>query len=124
MDSLPGQRILCVDNSADDCELLRFVLSDLGYEVEAAQTVAAGVQSAQRNPPDLYLLDVSLADGTGFDLLTQVRAFTPTVPVVICSADVRDSTRQWATTLGVQAFLAKPVNLDILAATIERLLAN
>ncbi|MBD2258158.1 response regulator [Pseudanabaena sp. FACHB-2040] len=115
-------RILCVDSSADDCELLRFVLSDAGYEVEAVQTLAEGVQVALSSLPDLYLLDVYLPDGTGFDLVKRIRTLTPVAPVIICSADVRETTRQQATAVGVQAFMAKPVNLDVLTETVARLL--
>ncbi|HEY9761430.1 MAG TPA: response regulator [Trichocoleus sp.] len=116
-------RILCVDNSVDDCELLSFVLQDSGYTVEVAQTMAEGVRLAKNKPPDLYLLDVSLQDGTAFDLLGKVRTFSPDTPVIICSADVRDSTQQSAIAAGVQAFLSKPVNLDVLVEKVDQLLS-
>ena len=116
------RRILCVDNSSDDCELLKFVLDDAGYVVETAQTLADGVRLADRNPPDLYVLDVSLKDGTGFDLLAKIRAASPNTPVIICSADVRETTQERAVAAGAQAFVTKPVNLDDLTETIAQLL--
>lgn len=115
-------RILCVDNSTDDCELLSFVLRDAGYIVDVGQTVAEGLDLAQRSPPDLYLFDVALRDGTGFDLLEKVRVFSPKTPVIICSADVRDSTQQSAIAAGVQVFLSKPVNIDMLTDKVAQLL--
>ncbi|HEY9734901.1 MAG TPA: response regulator, partial [Trichocoleus sp.] len=83
-----------------------------------------GLRLAEQNRPDLYVLEVGLIDGSGFDLLKQVRSWTPAAPVVICSADVRETTRQQASAAGVSAFFAKPVNLDALAAEVSRLLSH
>jgi CheY-like chemotaxis protein len=102
--------------------LLRFVLSDAGYDVETVQTLSDAVQFAVSSLPNLYLLEVHLPDGIGFDLIEQIKTLTPAAPIIICSADVRDATRQRAKSIGVQAFVAKPVNLDMLLATVAQLL--
>ncbi|GAB4368650.1 MAG: response regulator [Elainellaceae cyanobacterium] len=122
MASPPKRHILCVDDSSDSCDLLRFVLNQDGYEVQTAQTIADGLHLAKSNQFDLYILDVTFPNGTGFDLCRQIRAFDPSTPVVFCSADVREATQHQAIEAGAQAFLMKPLDLSQFAETIARFL--
>lgn len=114
------KQILCVDNSKDDCELFNFILTQAGYEVEIAQSLTEALQLLENNQFDLYLFDISLSDGTGFELLKQVRAIDLSIPIIICSADARESTRQQVIQAGAQAFLTKPINFDLLIETIAQ----
>lgn len=117
------KRILCVDDSGDDCDLYSFVLTEAGYEVESAQSFAHAVELIERGAFNLCLTDLSLADGTGFELLRRVRALNLLIPVVVCSGDSRGSTRQEAMAAGAEAFFTKPVDLEPLLETITRLIS-
>jgi CheY-like chemotaxis protein len=122
MVSLMAKQILCVDDSRDDCELYDFILSEAGYRVELAQSLSDALQLIDSNQFDLYLFDISFLGGTGFELLEKVRAIDSSIPVIICSADARDSIREQAMQAGAQAFLTKPIDFNLLVATITQLL--
>jgi CheY-like chemotaxis protein len=122
MVSLATNRVLCVDDTEDDCELFRLVLSEVGYDVELAQSFADALQLIETRQFDLYLFDLSIPGGTGFELLERVRAIHPSTPVIICTAEARDCVQQQAMQAGAQAFLTKPVCIDRLVETIAQLL--
>lgn len=118
------KRILCVDDSLDNCDLLSFILDDAGYEVETAQSVTEGLQLAQSGEFKLYLVDLSFSDGNGFDLIEKIREFDRETPIVVCSGNLRESVQDEAMRVGVQAFLTKPIDPDQFARTIAELLAR
>lgn len=117
-------KILCVDDSKDNCDLLSFILFEAGYEVESAQSIVEGLQMAQTGEFKLYLVDLSFSDGNGFDLIQKLRMIDPTIPIIICSGDARETARTEATRVGIQTFLLKPIEPDSLADTIAEILNN
>ncbi|WP_276751158.1 response regulator [Chlorogloeopsis fritschii] len=118
------KRILCVDDSQDNCELLSFILNDAGYEIETVQSVTDGLRVAQSGEFNLYLIDLYFWDGTGFELIERIRAFDQLTPIVVCSGDVRDSVHEEVMRVGVQAFLTKPIDPDQVARTIAEILGD
>jgi len=122
MVSLPTKRILCVDDSADDCELFSFILTQEGHEVASAKSLRDALQLIENRSFDLGLFDIYLRDGTGFELLEKIRVIAPSIPLVFFSADARDSTRQKVMEAGAQAFFIKPFDLDLLITTIAQLM--
>ncbi|NJM63035.1 MAG: response regulator [Oscillatoriales cyanobacterium RU_3_3] len=125
MKVFPGkQRILCVDDSLDNSELLSFILDDAGYEVETAQSMTEGLQLARKGKFKLYLVDLCLSDGSGFDLIEQIREFDRSTPIGVCSAYVRESVQEEAMRAGVQVFFSKPIDPDLFAETIAKIIAS
>jgi CheY-like chemotaxis protein len=118
------KRILCLDDSKDNCDLLSFVLSEAGYEIESAYTVAKGLEKAAGSAFELYMVDLSFSDGDGFELIDKLREIDSSTPIVVCSGDARESTQERARQAGVQAFLTKPIDLDAMAAAIAGLLSD
>lgn len=124
MKSSNNKRILCVDDSQDNCELLMFILSDEGYQVEIAGGVAEGVQVAQIGGFDLYIVDLSFADGTGFDLIKGIQEFDASTPIIVFSGNGCSSVQEEALQVGAQAFLLKPIDPDRLSQTIAKVLGD
>lgn len=116
------KQVLCVDDSRDDCDLLSIVLGETLYETQVALTLSDGLRLAKSNTFDLYLLDLWLPDGTGFELIEKIRAFDPLTPVIFLSASARQNMQQQASQLGAQAFFTKPVNYDKLVAAVSQML--
>jgi CheY-like chemotaxis protein len=115
------KRILCVDDSKDDCDLYSFILSEAGYVVELTQSFTDALQLIEGNKFDLCLLDISVLGDTGFEALQTIRAINPSMLFIICSADARDSIQQAAIQAGAQAFFSKPTDFNLLVATIAQL---
>jgi CheY-like chemotaxis protein len=116
------KQILCVDDVEDNCELFSVILGQAGYDVASAQSFTDALRLIENNPFDLYLFDISIAGGSGFELLTKARQIDPSKPVIICTADIRASTKQQATAAGAQALLTKPIDFETLLATTAQLL--
>ena len=84
-DSLPPRRILFVEDEASIFEPFSKALRRNGYNPVIAQTVAEGLELAERVDPDLVLLDLNLPDGDGSDLCRTLRRSSD-VPIVMLTA--------------------------------------
>lgn len=120
--SLVTKRILCVDDDEDTCTMLSVFLGQAGFEVISAQSSAAALKLAQGEKFDLYLLDLWLkGEDEKVELFRRIREFDRETPIVIYSADARQTTRQVLSEANVQAFLIKPKGLDTLVETVKQL---
>lgn len=112
-------RILYVDDHADSCFVVKLWLEKIGYSVVTADSVKSGLQLAQDEAFDLYLLDIALPDGTGRDLCERIREFDSATPVIFYSAHAYESDKQEALACGAQGYVAKP-DIEALPAAIAR----
>jgi DNA-binding response OmpR family regulator len=81
------QRMLVVEDDRTTCDLLRAIFAHLGWQVAVASTVAEAL-SLLDPPPDLLILDLTLPDGDGTDILRHVRtAHLPTRVAVTTGHD-------------------------------------
>jgi two-component system response regulator HydG len=72
---------------------------------------------------DLVLLDVRLPDGSGLDLVREIKSLKPDLGVVVMSASVLPEEREEAVRAGCDAFVAKPYVPGELLATLQRVLS-
>ena len=114
------RRILCIEDDVDTCELLATWLGLHNCLVTSASTMACGVELAQQQAFDLYLIDSRLPDGTGLEVCNRIRAFDSQTPILFWSGG--DEGDDHAYVAGAQAFIAKPIDPDPFIRTIERLL--
>lgn len=115
------KRILLVDNDEDTCSMLSIFL-EAEYEVLLALTSADGLELAKSDRVDLYLIDFYLSDGNGLEIYQQIRRFDTSTPVIFCSGCSSEAIQQQALQMGARAFLVKPLDLDVLAETIARVI--
>lgn len=120
--SKSGKRILCIEDDEDTCELLATWLGLSNCEVISASTMARGVELAQQQGFDLYLVDSRLPDGTGVEVCRKIRTFDRQTPILFWSGDEENEGLCHAYAAGAQAFIAKPIDPDPFMRTIEDLL--
>jgi DNA-binding NtrC family response regulator len=114
-DIAPGaarQPLLLVEDDAPLRQMLRWDLSDLGYDIGAAAGCTEARRLAAQQPFRFALIDVRLPDGDGRDLAAELQARLPGLRVVLMSGDERARSGP-AVTGGVLAFIAKPVDIGI-----------
>ena len=111
--------ILHVDDDPDIRLLMAGSLSEFGYTVVTAGTVAEAIQLAKEIPVSLCILDVRLPDGTGIELCQRLRKLQPGVPIVYYSAYADDAAQKEALSLCGDAYLRKPTS----AAELEQMIA-
>jgi len=92
-----------------------------GFEVRVAGTAAAGRELHRSFAPDLVLLDVMLPDGSGMDVLRDVRASSRT-PVIMVTARGEELERVLGLELGADDYVTKPFSAAELAARIRAVL--
>lgn len=110
---------LIVDDAADLRFLMREVLTRSGIHVEEATSgLHALARLANRDLPDVVILDVQMPDMDGWETLATLRRQRgDEVGVILCTVRSHPSDAVRAYELGCDAFLAKPFNIRELAAT-------
>jgi len=114
-------RILIVDDDPEVRRLLAWRLEADGYSVTDAADARSALAEFQRNPPDLAILDLSLPDGSGLDVLTAIRA-GGTMPVIILSARSHEEDRVRGLELGADDYVVKPFSPREVSLRARRLL--
>lgn len=115
-------RILYVDDHEDSSLMLQLVLSESDYEVQAAHSVESALKLAASENFDLYVVDKRLPDGSGLQLVQELKLLTPGVPSIVYTGDAYEVHREQALTAGADAYVMKP-DIDELLETVHRLLS-
>ncbi len=112
--------ILVVDDEAEIREGLELLLRSEGYGVESAETGDAGLTKLEEQPFDLLLLDVSLPDRNGIELLREIRRRDPYLSVVLITAYGSIDMARAAFKSGAQDYITKPWSNDELLAQVAQ----
>ena len=110
--------ILIVDDSNLSRKTSRRILEAGGHHVRDVADGMAALEHYALDRPDLVLLDVTMADLNGLDVLKQLRAMDPAARVVMATADVQSSTREIAMASGAAGFVTKPLNGEAILAAV------
>src|SRR5690348_3057712 len=124
---LDGKRILLVDDDADILTSMQAAFEPTGAVVETATNGNQAVELATKNDPDLVVLDMMLPGRSGFLVLEKIKARKPrnSKPyVIMITGNQGGRHKMYAETLGVSEYFTKPVKLDKLLASAEKLLAT
>jgi len=116
-------KILLVDDHHDTCAALEKLLARRGYLVAISHDVRSAMEAAARNEFDLLISDIALPDGTGMDLMIQLRAVA-NVPGIAISGFGNNGDIERSLQAGFSEHLTKPIRLENLEAAIERTLSR
>jgi len=116
-------KILLVDDHHDTCAALEKLLARRGYLVAISHDVRSAMEAAARNEFDLLISDIALPDGTGMDLMMQLRAVA-NVPGIAISGFGNNGDIERSLQAGFSEHLTKPIRLENLEAAIERTLSR
>jgi two-component system, OmpR family, response regulator RegX3 len=118
----PGRRtILLVEDEESIIEPLTAALAREGFDARPARSAAEALELAPSVAPDLVLLDVMLPDGSGFDVLRELRRES-SVPVVMLTARGEEADRIVGLELGADDYVVKPFSAREVAARIRAVL--
>lgn len=122
---LRGLRALIVDDEVNAASALASLLGDEGLSTIEATSGEKALERLGDRAPDLVVLDMEMPGMSGLALLHELRRRFPGVPAVIVSGDAPNHPRiQAALELPGVAYLAKPLDLDALLATLGRLVTS
>ncbi len=116
-------RVLVVDDDIEIIESLRYALGAKGYEVLIARDGNQGLAMAEREDPDLVILDMMMPKRSGFLVLERLRRTRPVpIKVIMITANEGSRHKAYAEMLGVDDYLRKPFAMDRLMDSVDRLL--
>jgi signal transduction histidine kinase len=118
-----GLKILLVDDHQDTCAALEKLLVRRGHLVAATHNVRSAMEAAVRNKFDLLISDIALPDGSGLDLMMQLRVISK-IPGIAISGFGNNGDIERSLQAGFSEHLIKPIKLENLEAAIERALAG
>ncbi|WP_395017897.1 PAS domain S-box protein [Dongia sp.] len=120
------RRILLVDDDADFCDMMHLLLERLGFEVVPYTRAKEALEDFRELPAtwDALITDQNMPEMSGLELLAVVKAVRPDLPCLICSAFSENLTDAALREAGALALIRKPVDKDLLLATLERALGT
>ena len=114
-------KILIIEDDSTIQTQLRNLLTGNGYEVETVTDFRNTVEHVKTFAPHLVLLDIKLPGSSGFEICSQIRAFSD-MPIIFVTSSNTDMDELNSIMLGGDAFITKPYNTAILLAKIASLL--
>lgn len=115
------QKILIAEDDRDIRELLKLYLESEGYLVLEAEKGKQALETAQKQRPDLAILDIMMPEMSGLDLTRRLREKTM-MPILILSARDQDHDKILGLNLGADDYMTKPFNPLELVARVRALL--
>jgi PAS domain S-box-containing protein len=113
-------KILLVEDHRDTADVIERLLRGLGHQVEVSESVAAANTMAQSQAFDLLLSDIGLPDGTGIDVIRQVRQSSQTPAIAMTGYGMEDDIAK-CRAAGFNAHLTKPVSFEKLRSLISEI---
>jgi DNA-binding response OmpR family regulator len=118
------KQILLVDDDTEIIEAMKYALEAKGYEIHVARDGNQGLALAEREDPDLVILDMMMPKRSGFLVLERLRRTRPVpVSVIMITANEGSRHKAYAEMLGVDDYIRKPFPMARLIESVDRLLA-
>jgi CheY-like chemotaxis protein len=119
-----GVRVLLVEDHEDSARILARLLRRDGHQVKTASEVAMALRMSQAEEFDLVISDIGLPDGTGLDLMRQLRLERPGIRGIALSGHGQESDLQMSRIAGFSAHLVKPLDPSKLEDVVADVLAR
>ena len=119
---MAAKTILLVDDDPEILNAMRLLIASRGYRVLTAADGNQGLATAEREGPDLVVVDMMMPKKSGFLVLEKLKSRGPASPkVIMITGNEGGRHRAYAEMLGVDDYLRKPFALDKLLECVQRL---
>jgi twitching motility two-component system response regulator PilH len=117
-------RVLIIDDSPTETYKLTSMLEKNGHVVLTADNGEAGIALAQKELPDVVLMDVVMPGLNGFQATRQLSKMPETahIPVIIVTTKDQQTDRVWGMRQGAKAYLAKPITQEVLMSAMAEVM--
>ncbi|MBL8149474.1 MAG: sigma-54-dependent Fis family transcriptional regulator [Blastocatellia bacterium] len=113
------EKVLIVDDEEVIRWTLRTALRSWGYDPLEVDTVSAAIPTIDTEHPSLVVLDIHLPDGSGLDVLREIKQRQPSLPVIMMTAHAQIENTISALRGGAYDFITKPINLEEFQITVR-----
>lgn len=124
IEDLQGLRVLLVEDSIDNQELISLLLSDAGASVDVADGAVKGIQLAMKNPYDVILMDIQMPDLDGHEAVARLRKDGYHRPIAALTANAVRTEKEHSLRHGFDDYLTKPIDIPLLIRAVKRLSEN
>ena len=116
--------VLIVDDDLEIVEAVRYALEGAGHRVLVARDGNQGLALAERENPDLMILDMMMPKRSGFLVLEKIRRLRDEpLPVIMITGNEGSRHKAYAELLGVSDYIRKPFAMDRLMESVQKLLS-
>jgi two-component system, cell cycle response regulator DivK len=117
-------RVLLVDDNVINVELVTFLLTEHGFDVEGVHDAGKALMSIALAPPDVILMDIQMPGMSGIDLTRQLKADPATrhIPIVAFTAYAMKGDEAKLRAAGCDGYLSKPIEIATFAAKVAAFL--
>jgi len=114
--------VLAIDDSLTIRELIKFVLSNAGYDVVLAEDGDEGLAQLAARAPDVVITDLNMPRLDGFAFIERARATVPgkDVPILLLTTEADNDKKARARAAGASGWITKPFNPTQLLQTVQR----
>ena len=116
------KRVLCIEDQADNRRIVRDLLTSVGFEVIEAVKGDEGVSTAEREKPDLILMDIQLPGIDGYEATRRIKANPALahIPIIVVTSYALSGDEEKARSAGCDAYIAKPFDAMELLSMVRR----
>lgn len=118
----PRPLVVVVEDEVELSKIIAQHLEEAGMNVQTYPRIAPALRFLQHNFANLILLDVNLPDGTGFELMQQMKDEDITTPVIFLTANTHDEAKIQGLNMGGDDYITKPFSYTELVARIRAVL--
>jgi two-component system cell cycle response regulator DivK len=120
-----SQRILVVEDHEDNRRIVRDLFTSVGYELLEAATGEDGVALAERERPDLILMDIQLPGLDGYEATRRIKANPAlrTIPIIVVTSYALSGDDAKAMAAGADGYVSKPFSPRALLAKVREFLS-
>lgn len=128
MQEMKGKRILLAEDNDLNAEIAMTILQENGFKVEHAEDGAICLKMVKEKPHQYYdviLMDIQMPNMDGYETTKEIRRLKDeraSIPIVAMTANAFEEDRKKAFDVGMDGYIAKPMTMDVLFATLEEIL--
>ncbi len=115
-------RILLVEDTPVNMYVLQRVLRNEGFDVVEATDGNEAIRKAEKEKPDVVLMDMRLPDISSYEAVTILHQKLPTLPIIAVTADALPGDREWCLNLGCIDYFSKPIRYRDVIQAVYRIL--
>ena len=120
-----NKTVLLVDDDVEIVEAVRYALESAGHNVVVARDGNQGLALAERENPDLIVLDMMMPKRSGFLVLEKLRRLrTEPLPVIMITGNEGSRHKAYAELLGVSDYIRKPFPMERLISSVDKLIGS
>lgn len=125
MSTSDAKKILIVDDDMEIIESVQYAMEGEGYQVVVARDGNQGLALAERENPDLMILDMMMPKRSGFLVLEKLRRTRDVpLPVIMITGNEGNRHKAYAELLGVSDYIRKPFAMEKLVESVANLIAK